>query len=225
MDNKEKLVNEIVDLEWEAFGEVSNEGGRASCQDNRETFDIMRKSQYLTWTVEMLMQFKSDFEDAKRQGWNMVTEKYARMMESNARDRYELIKDQLPPVSAEKKGLINAIAAKQVEWMEAFAKKYPYLANQARAIHARDDREYVTSYETYLKGELSTYSDKMIALYAQFILSLNSQGLNLSELTMMIMTAFYGYKSLEAAENRQKYTKEAHRLTNEFMQRLGGQRL
>ncbi len=55
--DKRQLVNEIVDLEWGAFGEVQNEGGRAGCQDNRETFDIMRTSQYLVWTEEMLLQY------------------------------------------------------------------------------------------------------------------------------------------------------------------------
>ena len=29
---------ELVRREWEAFGQVQNEGGRAGCQDDKETF-------------------------------------------------------------------------------------------------------------------------------------------------------------------------------------------
>ena len=42
---KEELVNAIVQLEWEAFDKVDNLGGRAGCQNDGETFSIMRKSQ------------------------------------------------------------------------------------------------------------------------------------------------------------------------------------
>ena len=42
--DKETLVEKIVNLEWEAFDQVDNEGGRADCQDDFQTFSIMRKS-------------------------------------------------------------------------------------------------------------------------------------------------------------------------------------
>ena len=41
----------------EAFDKVENQGGRASCQDDYETFSIMRKSQYMLWSREMLESF------------------------------------------------------------------------------------------------------------------------------------------------------------------------
>ncbi|MBO4336828.1 MAG: DUF4125 family protein, partial [Lachnospiraceae bacterium] len=59
---KEDLVDAVVRMEYEAFDEVENEGGRAECQDNWTTFEIMRKSQYLTWNKEMLEQFIVDFK-------------------------------------------------------------------------------------------------------------------------------------------------------------------
>lgn len=36
------VIEKIIELEWNQFQAVHNEGGRASCQDDRETFDIMR---------------------------------------------------------------------------------------------------------------------------------------------------------------------------------------
>ena len=223
--NRIKLVDEIVDLEWMAFGEVQNEGGRAGCQDNRETFYIMRRSQYLVWTEEMLLRYKADFETALSRGWNMVTEKYARMMESNAREQYEAIKDELPPVSPARKALTDLVAAIQVKWMEEFAARYPNLANKGRAIHSAEDSEYNTSFETYLKGELLTYSPEMLLLYTAFVLDLKKKGKNLSELTMRFMTALYGYASLEIAETKQKYSRAAREIAQQYLSGIGWKKL
>ena len=35
---KQELVEKIVKAEWEAFDKVQNEGGRASCQNDWNTF-------------------------------------------------------------------------------------------------------------------------------------------------------------------------------------------
>ncbi|MBQ8904687.1 MAG: DUF4125 family protein, partial [Oscillospiraceae bacterium] len=43
--------------------------------------------------------------------------------------------------------------------MEEFAKEFPKIAGTARSIHTEEDNEYNTSYETYLRGELGTYSE------------------------------------------------------------------
>ncbi len=220
-----QLVDQVVAMEWKAFGEVNNEGGRAGCQDNRETFEIMRKSQYLTWTEEMLYQYSADFIEALQRGWNMVTEKYARMMESNAKEQYEALKNQLPELSDGKKILIELVVAIQVGWMEEFARTYPNLANNARAIHTSEDTEYNTSYETYLRGEVSTYSDKMMNLYASFIVGMYREGKNLCMYTMRLMTALYGYESLDAAEKKLLYTKAARAITDAYFALNDGHRV
>ena len=53
----EKLAYRIAEMEFKAFDKVINEGGRADCQDDWETFSIMRVSQYLTWNTPMLTQY------------------------------------------------------------------------------------------------------------------------------------------------------------------------
>ncbi len=197
---KEDLVEEIVKLEWEAFDKVENEGGRASCQNNYPTFSIMRKSQYLAWDEEMLRQYMTDFKESALRGWNPITEKYARMMESTAPDRYEELKENLPVVSEEKKAIIEEIVKVQVGWMEEFAEKNPKMAQNARTIHTAQDSEYDTSYETYLRGEISTYSDEMLLLYGRFIAKLAKDGENLAEMIMTNTALLYGYASLKEAE-------------------------
>lgn len=40
------MVDEIVQLEWDFFQQVHHIDGRASCQDDFETFYLQRKSQF-----------------------------------------------------------------------------------------------------------------------------------------------------------------------------------
>ena len=197
---KEKMVKKLVNLEWKNFDKVENEGGRADCQDDWGTFSIMRTSQYLTWTEEMLQSYIQDFEDAMARGWNLITEKYGRMMESTAPKRFKEIKNQFPVLAEEKKVIIEEIVKIQVRWMEEFALEYPCMAGNSRAIHTYEDTFYSTSFETYLRGEMRTYSDKTLDLYGRFIVSYLQKGKNLTKEIMTNTALLYGYESLEKAE-------------------------
>ncbi len=199
---KAALVNELVSLEWEAFDQVENEGGRAECQDDWNTFSIMRKSQYYTWTEEMLKSYIRDFHRANDAGVNLITEKYGRMMESTAPLKYQQIKDAFPEIPEDKKEIIEEIVKIQVEWMEEFARKYPKAAGNARSIHTAEDTPYNTSYETYLRGELSTYSDETLDLYGRFIAQLCMEEKNLAQMTMANTAFLYGYASLDELESK-----------------------
>ena len=84
--------------------------------------------------------------------------------------------------------------------MESFAKEYPHLAGNARRIHTAEDMAYDTSYETYLRGEISTYSDKMLQLYGQYVISYAQRGENLTYAIMKNSVKMYGYESMERAE-------------------------
>lgn len=199
-----ELVENIARLEFEAFDKVQNEGGRASCQNDWFTFSIMRKSQYLTWDRTMLLQYLYDFHREYELGHNLITEKYGRMMESTAPEKYEEIRKNFPELSEEKKRIIEQICGLQVQWMEEFAAEYPPLAENARSIHTAQDNECNTSYETYLRGELGTYSDKMLELYGRYIVKYAGEGRNPVHDIMENSVKMYGYQSLqEAAEKIQ----------------------
>lgn len=200
ISSREEMMEEIIKLEFEAFDKVENEGGRASCQDDWPFFYVMRKSQYMTWTDEMLEKLLNQWRDYKKIGWNMMTEKYGRMMQWTDPKAYEKIAQNFPERSEQTKAIIDQIAEIQVGWMSEFAEKYPKLANQARDITAKDDEAYNTSYETYLKGELMTYSDELIALYGQFIVKLAKENKNLAYMTIENTAHMQGYDSLEQAE-------------------------
>lgn len=196
----DSLIDSIVAKEFDAFDRVQNVGGRADCQDDWQTFKIMRTSQYRTWPREMLVQYRYEFEAAIKSGRNLITEKYARMMQSNYPEEYEAIKDKLSEIPDSKMAVINAITAVQVSQMEAFAESYPRLAVQARPIHTSEDAVGVTSYETYLRGELCTYSDQLLGMYGAFVAGAARLGRNLASETMENTAKMYGYESLEAAE-------------------------
>lgn len=198
--NREDIINEIVRLEFEAFDQVENEGGRAECQNNWPFFYVMRKSQYLTWTDDMLLCIRDLWQENKAKGWNMITEKYGRMMESTAPEEYKALEKYFPPKSEETKAIVNQIADIQVEWMKDFSEQYPKLASQARDITSEADAMDNASYETYLKGELLTYSEKLLKMYAQFVVDLYREGKNLARMTIENTAKLQGYKTLDEAE-------------------------
>lgn len=189
----------IAKAEFEAFDKVQNEGGRASCQNNWPTFKVMRMSQYMTWTEDMLLQYLYEFKTNFANGRNMIEEKYARMMESTAPLEYAAFADQLPPISEEKKAIMEQVVGLQVKWMEEFAAEYPNLADDARRIHTSEDLPDDTSYETYLRGELGTYSDRMLEMYGRYIVAHAQEGRNVACEIMENTVHFYGYQDLETA--------------------------
>lgn len=197
----------IAKAEFEAFDKVQNEGGRASCQNNWQTFKVMRMSQYMTWTEDMLLQYLYEFKTNFAEGRNMIEEKYARMMESTAPLEYAGFADRLPPVSEEKRAIMEQVIGLQVRWMEEFAASYPNLADDARRIHTSEDLPYETSYETYLRGELGTYSDRMLEMYGRYIVAHAQAGKNVAREIMENTVRFYGYQDLETANIAKQNTR------------------
>ncbi len=195
----EELVDDIAKIEFEAFDKVRNVEGRASCQNDWPTFSIMRKSQYLTWNRPMLLQYLYDFQREYNLGHNLIEEKYGRMMASTAPEEYAGIAHRFPEISDHKGSIIESIVRMQVDWMEEFAVEYPSLAENARSIHTREDNLYNTSYETYLRGEISTYSDKMLELYGRYVVEYAKKKKNLTADIMLNSVKMYGYGSLEEA--------------------------
>lgn len=195
------LVDDIVDLEWDFFQAVENEGGRASCQNDRRTFDLMRKSQFKAWGEDALESYLRDLSAAKATGGNPLQEKYARMMEYTDPEAYEKIKNRLPSVSEEKKRLVGEIVAIQMPWQEEYARRYPRLAARSRPVASMSDQRYSTSVETYLRGELTSYSEVTLVLYLRRAREVLAAGGNLTLVILEDMVKRYGYESIQDAED------------------------
>ncbi len=197
---KTELVDKIADMEWAFFDKVQNEGGRASCQDDPGTFFIMRKSQYLTWDEELLKSYLDDLCMYKKVNENPITYKYGYMMESTDPAEFEKLREKLPVVEPLRRALIDQICAIQVGWMEENAKAYPHVSGRGRSIHSSEDNPYNTSAETYLRGELLTYSDMTLKLYGRLVAGLAKEGKNLNRMILENTVRMYGYDDLESAE-------------------------
>lgn len=193
-------TKQIVELEWALFDKVQNRGGRAACQDDAWTFSIMRTSQLMAWTEEMRQSYLNDLRAAQAAGRNPLAEKYGYMMARTCPAEYEQIKDQLPPRTAEKDALIRPICAAHVGWLEQLATRYPNLTGRGRVIRREGDSPSCTSFETYLWGELATYSLHTLRLYAAYVARLLEEGRSMNEEILRNTVRQYGYASLDEAE-------------------------
>ncbi len=180
----EELTDDIIALEWRAFEEAGSMGGLSGyTKADRETFRIMRKSLYLSWPEKLLRKYEEDFAASLMCGRDMVTEKYARMMEYTAPEIYASIKDRLPEISDGKRILVEAVVVIQVQWMEEVFRRNPRLAGNYTdvALGSEKDSADTASYETYLRCELSTYSEDMLRMYFAYVVELKKEGINLCE--------------------------------------------
>lgn len=201
MGNNNRLIEGIMNLEWDMFQNVKNIGGRAGCQDDRETFTIMRRSQYENWTDEMLLCYYNYALSCEERGRNLVTEKYGRMMEyTDPRYYREHVADHMPYVPEKNYRLIDEIVEIMVEWGEELAERYPRLASAGRPVTAEGDSTGCTSQETYERGELATYPTDLLELYAAYLKELKAQGKSLAVMIQETMVRLYGYQTIDEAE-------------------------
>ena len=77
---KPELIHWIVDAEWKFFSSAQNEGGRASCQEDPQTFSIMRCAQFDAWDETTLEYYKENLKRYAQEGRNPIAEKYGHMM-------------------------------------------------------------------------------------------------------------------------------------------------
>ena len=169
-----------------------------------QTFEIMRTSQATSWSEAALESYLDDLTVAQKQERNLMTEKYARMMKSTSPAEYARIEHLIPPVSLEALSLIEKITVIVLDWEEELFRKYPRLLRQGRPIRSSSDTLFVTSLETYLKGELATYSPKTLKLYHEHLVKEQSENINRSEITLAQTIKQYGFRSLEEANEKLK---------------------
>lgn len=198
---KQELLDEIIGIEWDMFQHTNNIGGRASCQDDPETFYIMRAAQYANWTGAMLECWAGFIKQCAREGRNLVAEKYGRMMQFT--DLHYFNKHIAPYIPAVPQGnyrLINAIVKAQIGWESEFSLRYPKLSRAGRPITSEGDLSGFTSMETYSRGELETYPTELLELYAAYVEQLQAEGRSLSIMIQQTTVELYGYSSIEEAE-------------------------
>ncbi|MGD9045442.1 MAG: DUF4125 family protein [Desulfobacterales bacterium] len=189
MTVKDKLIAKIVELELDMFVAVPGDT-HYSCQQDAAGFGLHRRAQFSIWSEETLRSYLDDLYRAAKAGRNLMTIKYARMQ------------NLIPP--EKRNPLIEEIVVIQCRWQREMAKKYPYLMGGARHLTGSDDSNEDTSFETYLRGELETYSDNTIKLLYKDMMGYLQMGANGSEKIYEHLVKEMGYSSIKEADRAQK---------------------
>ena len=197
---KEKIIEKILEKEWKYFSNLNNIGGRADCQDNREDFIIMRKSQWETFNEETLISYLEDLNSKN----NPLFQKYAQMMKYNSPEEYEKIKDILEKASDEKTDLVNKIMFIYMEWEKEFFERYPIFSSMGRPLYSSEDDNIETSIETYLRGELLSYSEKTLKLYLNYVIDNKEKNINLAIKNMDNLARMQGFNDSDEVEEYYK---------------------
>lgn len=197
---KEKIINKILEKEWKYFSNLNNIGGRADCQDNREDFIIMRKSQWETFNEETLLSYLEDLNSKN----NPLFQKYAQMMKYNSPEEYKKIKDILEKASDEKTDLVNKIMFIYMEWEKEFFERYPIFSSMGRPLYSSEDDNIETSIETYLRGELLSYSEKTLKLYLNYVIDNKEKNINLAIKNMDNLARMQGFNDSNDVEEYYK---------------------
>lgn len=205
---KQDLVEKIIQDEWTMFASVNNVGGKADCQDDKQSFQIMRHAQMTVLPAHVLQSYADDIERAKAQGRNLMTEKYGYMMKYTFPSEFDRIKELLPPVTPEKDLMAVKIAKIFTECTMETYRKYPLLVSQGRPVETKDDMYSIVSSESYFNCELLTLSEDTLSLYLQFAEKERAAGHNIHERILKDTIAAYGFSSLEEAEENLRLAAE-----------------
>lgn len=195
------LIQQILELEFAMFQNVRNRGGRASCQDNQKTFQIMRSSQFSVWSEYLLQSYFQDLKAAKSRCENLIAMKYAWMMKDTYPQEFEEISESLPVISLFSYSTIREIMSIQLPMTEALYQKYPLTCSRGRPLHPTAAYPHTASIQTYLWGELCTYSENTRFLYLRNLQRFAAAKQNIAEQILTHTAHQYGYASLTELES------------------------
>lgn len=185
METKADIIEAILDLELEMFLRVPSDG-ESPCQKHPDGFKFHRRMQFSIWSEATLVSHRQDLIVARKNDENLMTIKYARMQ------------GMLPCRNANP--LIGELVRIKMTWQSEMISRYPSLMGSARPLTQAGSADPMTSFETYARCELETYSDDTLtSLYADMRAMLD-RGINASEEIYQLQAEKSGFESLEEAE-------------------------
>ena len=197
---REELIKEIIDREWEMFSVLKNTGGVAECQNNKPEFIIMRSGQWDNLPDKILESYKQDLIEAKKAGRNLLEEKYIIMMEYSAPSEFDGVKHLLPNISNGSLTLIKQIEKIYLDWGDEFENNFPKFSKLCRPLRSSGDIPERASVQTYLIGELSSYSTRTVLFYFDYVTQCVKEGKNLIYITHSDVVKQKGFNSIEEVE-------------------------
>jgi hypothetical protein len=189
MTEKDRIIEAILEIELQMFLTVNPEQ-TSGCQEHPESFKLHRRAQFAPWSEEALGSYLEDLHAAQAHGENLMRRKYARMQ------------GLLPPV--ESSPVLEEIVRLKMDWQRAMFRDYPAVMAGARPLTAESTRAQMTSFETYARGELETYSKRTLGLLHRDLLEIQARGESLSEKVYDYLVRASGYASLKDTEMKLK---------------------
>lgn len=178
--NKEDMIQEIVSKELNDFLTTVDLDGKARCQEFPENFIVSRFCQWFTFEEGILQSYLDDLNLYQDKGRNIVTDKYAYMMEYQGLTEESDIINQLPTISDQKKILTHQLVTRMLEWTteaDAVIEIGEYLPK--RPLRKSDESGKITSTETYLTGEYYTYSEETLIRMLNYFIACDQKGINI----------------------------------------------
>ena len=175
---KDDLIISIIQQEWPLFTSTQNVGHRSPCQDQMANFIVSRHAYWSMYSTPVLQSYLHDLEVARMKGHNLVTFKYGYMMAFTHPDEFLAIKDKLPPMSSTKISLVTAIMALYMKWELAIQAETPCYDTHHRPIQSKDNSMTHTSVETYMTGELQSYSEETLQCILAHFLQCSKNDIN-----------------------------------------------
>ncbi|MBS4913114.1 MAG: DUF4125 family protein [Veillonella sp.] len=168
------LIQNIITQEWECFSSTQNIGAPAGCQSQKGNFYASRTAYWSMYPEDVLQYYSLDLVHAKNARLNIVAQKYAYMMAYTDPEYFKTIQPLLPPISPQKVKYVEAIMVIYLQWELALETSHPQLFHGHRPLLAKEDSKTVTSVETYMRGELQTYSEQTLkAILEHFLMELS----------------------------------------------------
>ncbi len=154
-NERQRMIDSIIELELDMFLAVSNRGGTSVCQERPETFRTMRWTSHSVQSDAFLAAYLHDLKQAGLEGRNLMTEKYA------------LMENLIPDLTTDP--CVDELVQIEGDWRDALAERYPHVVRADAGPHFR----------TYLGCELQTLSPKALALYRETVDKAVREGKNL----------------------------------------------
>ena len=157
--DKDWLIKEIMEMEWEQFTHVKNIGKRAYCQDRKKTFLFSRRAYFWGYSEQILLSYRDDLIRAKTRGISLVANKYESKMKKTNPSYFKNIQHQLIECTQEKENLVDCLMFIIKNWLRDIQDME---GQSRRKFYSKEDNQDQTSVETYFFGEYCSYSEKTL---------------------------------------------------------------
>ena len=149
------LIETIIKKELAFFLAVNNRDGPSGCQEHPDAFCAARKMSHAVQSEQYLKSYLNDLEEAKQQGRNIMTEKYAHMENLIPRTNHD--------------NRIEIIVSLEGAWYDEVTVLYPHIVSP----------QSKENFRLYLTCELQTLSPQSLMYYQENIMEARNQKRNL----------------------------------------------